>query len=120
GLLSFAVLAVYERRPTELRDGGEHAAQHVLVLVLGEAPGEVVQEHTIAVDEEDLLDQGPPAAVDDEEDYFFQPGHGERDPHVRHGIREDPQGRVDAGVPDDGAHAVRVFGLEHAPKYDPA
>src|SRR5256885_8651723 len=57
-LVQLAVLAVHERVAYELGDRGQHAAEDILVLVLRQAAGQVVQEDTIAIDQEDLLDLG--------------------------------------------------------------
>src|SRR5256885_1570 len=61
-LVQLAVLAVHERVAYELGDRRQHAAEDVLVLVLRQAAGQVVQEDTIAVDQEDLLDLGAESA----------------------------------------------------------
>src|SRR5947199_6074641 len=55
-VVQLAVLAVDKRVADELLDRGQHPAEDVLVLVLGQAPGEVVEEESIAVHEEHLLD----------------------------------------------------------------
>src|SRR5207237_355709 len=62
-LVQLAMFAVDERVADELSHRGQHAAEDVLVLVLGQAAGQVVQEDTIAVHEEDIIDLCAESAV---------------------------------------------------------
>src|SRR2546427_7795377 len=78
-LVEFPMLAVYERIPDELLDRGQHAAEDILVLVLRQASGEVVDEQSIAIDEEHFLD------------VHARPPEDQQDRHQGRGDRRDPE-----------------------------
>src|SRR5438128_6053845 len=65
-VVELAVLPVDECVADELLNGRQHSPQDVLVLVLGQAAREVVDEESIAVDEEDFLHLHSPSANEED------------------------------------------------------